>query len=95
MEVPTYVFDLVILFSALVINEEQGVTYRKVYANSLFRDLELFGGIAMSQEPEHRDNIHNVLHRRLLQHSYIHSLTGVWIQNRERSGNRVHSRVIT
>ena len=56
---------------------EQGVTYRKVYTKPLLCDLELIGGIAVSQESEDRDDIHYILHRGLLQHSYIHSLTAV------------------
>ena len=52
------------------------MTYRKIYTKPLLCDLELFGGIAMSQESEYGDNIHYILHGRLLQHSYIHSLTG-------------------
>lgn len=55
----------------------QGVTYRKVYTKPLLCDLELFGGITVSQESEDRDNIHYILHVGLLQHSYIHSLTRV------------------
>jgi len=53
------------------------MTYGKVYTKPLLCDLELFGGIAVSQESEDRDDIHYILHCGLLQHSYIHSLTGV------------------
>jgi hypothetical protein len=69
-------FDLGIMINALIQMVEQGTTYWKVYTESLFGDLELFGGIAVRHEPEHHDNIHNILHVRLLQHSYIHGLTG-------------------
>ena len=76
---PTYVFDLAICFNSLLRKAEQEMTYRKVNTKPLLCNLELFGRIAVSQESEHRDNIHDILHVRLLQHGYIHSLTGVWV----------------
>jgi hypothetical protein len=53
------------------------MTYGKVNTKPLLCNLELLGGIAVSQESEDRDDIHYILHCGLLQHSYIHSLTGV------------------
>ena len=55
-------FDLTTLLNTLIKKVEQGVTYRKVYTKPLLCDLELVGGIAVSQESEDHDDIHNILH---------------------------------